>query len=133
MCLTDERKVGAKNERHLVAVCASSSAGFEVIHGFLNRIMEVLGVPCSHPCAGEAPSDRFGSYTWEQAPADETSASPFFEGRHGRVLHTTREGRTVPVGDFGVVHPEVLEKFDIIVPVSALEINIEPFCRDQYG
>lgn len=36
------------------------------------------------------------------------------------------------VGEFGIVHPEVLAAFDIPFPVSALEINLEPFCFDQF-
>lgn len=36
------------------------------------------------------------------------------------------------VGTFGIIHPEVLEAFDIPYPVTALELNIEPFCYDQY-
>lgn len=39
------------------------------------------------------------------------------------------DGRVV--GRFGVVHPEVLANFDISYPVSALELNIEPFLFDQ--
>lgn len=37
------------------------------------------------------------------------------------------------VGVFGVVHPEVLEAFDITNPVSALEVNLELFCFDPLG
>ena len=37
------------------------------------------------------------------------------------------------VGAFGIVHPEVLEAFEVAFPVSALEINLEPFCVDQSG
>jgi phenylalanyl-tRNA synthetase beta chain len=37
-----------------------------------------------------------------------------------------------PVGEFGIVHPEVLQAFDIPNPVSALELNLEPFCFDQF-
>lgn len=43
--LAPEREVGARNERRLVAVVCNKEAGFEVIHGLLNRVMEVLGVP----------------------------------------------------------------------------------------
>jgi phenylalanyl-tRNA synthetase beta subunit len=32
-----------------------------------------------------------------------------------------------------VVHPEVLEKFEITNPVCALELNLEPFCFGQDG
>lgn len=37
------------------------------------------------------------------------------------------------VGVFGVLHPEVLSAFEVTNPVSALEINLEPFCFDQRG
>jgi phenylalanyl-tRNA synthetase beta chain len=36
------------------------------------------------------------------------------------------------VGSFGIVHPEVLAAFEIPYPVSALEINLQPFCFDQF-
>ena len=31
------------------------------------------------------------------------------------------------VGSLGVLHPEVVTAFDLTLPCSALEINIEPF------
>lgn len=31
-----------------------------------------------------------------------------------------------------MVHPEVLANFEIPYPVTALELNIEPFCFNQY-
>jgi hypothetical protein len=37
------------------------------------------------------------------------------------------------VGTFGVVHPDVLAAFDVAKPVSALELNLEPFCFDPLG
>lgn len=37
---------------------------------------------------------------------------------------------SLQVGIFGIVHPEVLAAFDVEHPVSALELNIEPFCFD---
>ena len=48
--LSAEHDVGAKNERHLVAVYCGKDSGFEVIHGLLNRIMEVLDVPYKVEC-----------------------------------------------------------------------------------
>ena len=38
-----------------------------------------------------------------------------------------------PIGTLGIVHPEVLEAFEVAFPVSALEITLEPFCVDQMG
>ena len=43
--LDDRSESGARNERRLAAVVCSKDSGFEIIHGFLNRIMEALGVP----------------------------------------------------------------------------------------
>jgi phenylalanyl-tRNA synthetase beta chain len=41
----DEAEVGARNERRLCAVNCNKSAGFEVVHGMLDRVMQVLEIP----------------------------------------------------------------------------------------
>lgn len=38
-------EVGARNERHICAVNCNKNAGFEVVHGILDRVMQVLEVP----------------------------------------------------------------------------------------
>ena len=43
--LEPNRACGAANVRRLVAVNCDRSAAFEVVHGLLNRVMEVLRVP----------------------------------------------------------------------------------------
>lgn len=43
--LAPDKEVGSTNQRQLVAVHCSKESGFEVIHGLLNRVMEVLGIP----------------------------------------------------------------------------------------
>ena len=43
--LSPTHDVGARNERHLVAVYSNKESGFEVVHGMLNKVMEALGVP----------------------------------------------------------------------------------------
>ena len=63
---------GARNERRLVAVCCSNSSTFEIIHGLLNRVMEVLGVPVRLPGQG-APlglhhAGRRSSESWPLLP-----------------------------------------------------------------
>eukprot|EP00195_Chlamydomonas_chlamydogama_P013016 CAMPEP_0202900502 /NCGR_PEP_ID=MMETSP1392-20130828/11868_1 /ASSEMBLY_ACC=CAM_ASM_000868 /TAXON_ID=225041 /ORGANISM="Chlamydomonas chlamydogama, Strain SAG 11-48b" /LENGTH=638 /DNA_ID=CAMNT_0049586901 /DNA_START=124 /DNA_END=2041 /DNA_ORIENTATION=+ len=117
----DSKDVGARNERRLVAVYSNREASFEVIHGLLNRVMDVLGVPYKGSDAA-LESKAGGSYHWE--PTDDPC---FFPGRQAKIVAF---GKTV--GVFGVVHPEVLLKFDIPYPVSAMELNIEPFCFDQF-
>ena len=49
--LDDKSESGARNERRLMAVVCSKESGFEIVHGLLNRIMEVLGVPILGLCS----------------------------------------------------------------------------------
>jgi len=37
----------------------------------------------------------------------------------------------VKVGVFGIVHPEVLSNYDLKHPVSALELDLEPFLANK--
>lgn len=46
--LDSQCDVGARNERRLAALYAGKSPGFEVIHGLLDRIIAVLGIPLEH-------------------------------------------------------------------------------------
>lgn len=115
--LTDAKAVGAKNERRLIAVHCSKDSGFEVIHGFLNRLMDVLDVPL-HPNVNAGGL----SYDWKAE-----DSSTFFPGRHAAIRLS---GDTI--GEFGIVHPEVLANFGIDYPVSAIELNLHPFCFDQF-
>jgi phenylalanyl-tRNA synthetase beta chain len=97
----------ARNERHLCALYASKASGLEYIHGLLDRIMAMMSVPM----------DAVKGY------AIKPSSSPtFFPGRQADVLY---QGKTI--GSFGIVHPDVLEDFNLIYPCSVLEMNIEPF------
>ena len=79
-------------------------------------------------CPGElgsslsaAQADAHIKYEWK--PSQD---STFFPGRQAAVFSGGHQ-----VGAFGVVHPNVLDKFDIPYPVSALELNVEPFVFDQ--
>ncbi len=74
--------------------------------------------------AGESKQEAAfgGAYNWEPS-----SDPAFFPGRQARVVCKGAE-----VGCFGIIHPEVLQRFDIPYPVSALELSINPFCFDQF-
>lgn len=37
--------VGARNERHICAVYCNKNSGFEIIHGLLDRLMQLLEIP----------------------------------------------------------------------------------------
>lgn len=105
-------EVGARNERHLAAVFYNKSPGFEIIHGLLDRVMQLLEVPNLQ--AGDNSTSGYSLRQGEE-PA-------FFPGRTADIL---AYGQVV--GSLGVVHPEVITAFDLNLPCSALEINLEPF------
>lgn len=43
----DTTEIGAYNTRRLCAVYANKSAGFEIIHGLIDRVLTLLEVPWS--------------------------------------------------------------------------------------
>lgn len=47
----DSRDVGARNQRRLCAVYCDTTSGFELVHGLLDRTMQLLDVPL---CTQEA-------------------------------------------------------------------------------
>ncbi|KAL7825414.1 hypothetical protein AOLI_G00326210 [Acnodon oligacanthus] len=99
--------VGARNNRRLCAVYYNKTPGFEVIHGLLDRVMQLLEV---------RPGRKRGYYI--QAAEDST----FFPGRCAEIFS---HGKSV--GRLGVLHPDVISGFELTMPCSALEINIEHF------
>ncbi|KAG2407828.1 hypothetical protein HKW66_Vig0026500 [Vigna angularis] len=108
--LDDTRDVGAKNLRQLAALYCGANAGFEIIHGLVDRVMEKNGVPFV------SPGDKSGYYI-------ERSDEPeFLAGRQARIIYKGKHA-----GTFGIVHPEVLNNFDIPDPCSFVELNIESF------
>ncbi|CAB3250407.1 unnamed protein product [Arctia plantaginis] len=100
-------ETGARNERRLCAVHCGRSAGFQFVHGLLDRIMLLL----------RETWDKQTGYFLRQCedPA-------YFPGRCAEVI---LRGRVI--GKIGVIHPSVLASFDLTNPCSAVEINIEPF------
>ncbi|XP_048845163.1 phenylalanine--tRNA ligase beta subunit [Brienomyrus brachyistius] len=106
--LKDETKdVGARNNRRLCAVYYNKSPGFEVIHGLLDRVMQLLDVK---------PGKREGYNI--QAADDAT----YFPGRCAEIF-----ARGMSIGHLGVLHPDVVSRFELTMPCSALDVDIEPF------
>ncbi|WJX45811.1 phenylalanine--tRNA ligase [Trifolium repens] len=118
-----DNDVGAKNLRKLTALYCGANAGFEwiivlkltnddmqIIHGLVDRVMEKNGVTFV------SPGDKSGYYI-------ERSDEPeFLAGRQARIIY-----KGTQIGNFGIVHPEVLNNFDIPDPCSFVELNIESF------
>ncbi|TGZ82774.1 phenylalanyl-tRNA synthetase [Ascodesmis nigricans] len=113
---TLERK--SRNERHFaVAYCAKTS-GFEVVHGLLDRLMAMLSTGFNEAGALEQKEGY-----WIEGADDDT----YFPGRGANIWVRYPDGKTEKIGSFGILHPSVLEKFEIPYPVSALELNLEAF------
>lgn len=104
------RDVGSRNERRLCVVAYNKSPGFEIVHGLLDRVMQILEIPFD--------STKTGQGYHLKSSSDET----YFPGRCAEVVVSG-----VKVGILGVLHPEVITAFDLNLPCAALEINIESF------
>merc|ERR1712142_152620 len=111
------RDVGAKNERRLCAVNCGKTPGFEIIHGLLDRVMQILEVK---PTADKHTKPEEGYHIRKG------SDSTFFPGRAAEVVYNGSV-----IGVMGVLHPDVLSKFEIVNPCAALEINVEHFLTMQ--
>ncbi|KAK1551612.1 hypothetical protein Q3G72_001263 [Acer saccharum] len=109
--LLDEKKdVGAKNRRQLAALYCGATSGFELIHCLVDRIMEVIGTPF-------VPVGDVTGYYIQRSNEPE-----FLPGRQASIIYKRKR-----IGIFGIVHPEVLNNFDIPDPCSFVEIDIESF------
>ncbi|KAH9553652.1 hypothetical protein CY35_08G023200 [Sphagnum magellanicum] len=114
--LDTEEDVGAANHRHLAALYCNLNSGFEVIHGLVDRIMEIVGVPVVEFDENTQSYSDNGYYI---TPSQEPE---FFTGRQANIMFKGSR-----IGTFGIVHPEVMQRFDITDPCSAVEMIIEPF------
>ena len=104
--LDETADVGASNHRRLaVAYSDSSTSGFEVVHGAVERALQMLG-------------PRAKGFTVKRG-----SDPSFLEGRCAELF--LADG--TKVGVFGTVHPEVLAQFEIDYPTSAADIYVDIF------
>ncbi|CAK5008834.1 unnamed protein product [Aphanomyces euteiches] len=109
--------VGAKNIRRLCALYTGQTDGFEIIHGLVDRVMQLIGVKCIL----EEDHDRDNYY------AIVPSADPtFFEGRCADIVWTRAGQADTKLGTFGVLHPQVLNNYELLYPASVVEMDIEP-------
>ncbi|KAF8458392.1 hypothetical protein BGX38DRAFT_1153599 [Terfezia claveryi] len=113
---SQERK--SRNERHFTAAWCGKTSGFEVVHGLLDRLMLIL----SQGFTEQGALEKEVGY-W----IDETSEETYFPGRAANIWIRGKDGKEKAIGSFGVLHPSVLERFEIPYPVSTLEFNLEVF------
>ncbi|BBN19081.1 phenylalanyl-tRNA synthetase beta chain [Marchantia polymorpha subsp. ruderalis] len=108
--LDSSKDVGAGNRRRLAALYCDQTSGFEVIHGLVDRVMEIVGI-------SRCPVGQTTGYYIKPSQEPE-----YFTGRQANIFY-----QGFSIGTFGIVHPEVLQRFDIPDPCSAMELEIEPF------
>ncbi|KAF2101293.1 beta subunit of phenylalanyl-tRNA synthetase [Rhizodiscina lignyota] len=116
--LSLERK--SRNERHFAAAWYGKTSGFEVVHGLLDRVMQMLR------SAFITREDGLKNEKLEGYWIEEIDDPTFFQG-HAAAIMLSLEGKKEQIGSFGILHPTVLKNYDLPFPVSALEINLEVF------
>jgi len=134
----DQKDLGARNERRIGALRAGLQSSFEVLHGLLDRIMQVLAVVPSRDYSAEAAtselvqnliSDGASIGEYKIVPSDDPM---YFQGRGAAIMWKSHDTSSTwsQLGTFGDLHPEVLEAFQVAFPCTVLELTIEPFVRD---
>ncbi len=142
MDTTGKSDTGSRNERRFAAVYTGPKSGFEIIHGLLDRLMQLLDIAPSEEYTAEGaaqarklrrpgkPVASNGEYAiaedLELAPMD--SSGTFFPGRGAKVLYRKKAtDEWKKIGFLGVLHPQVLKNFELTFPTSALELIVQGF------
>ncbi|CDK27452.1 unnamed protein product [Kuraishia capsulata CBS 1993] len=111
---------GAFNKRNWAAIYAGKTSGFEYVQGLLGKIMQTMRTTW---IADPAKDDSRG-YWIEEDPANLT----FFPGRGAKIFfRAVQGGEAHVIGALGVLHPEVLQFYEIPYAASTVEIDAEVF------
>ena len=108
------RDTGARNNRRLAALHCGATSGFEEMHSLVDRLMQQNNVVFK---GEERKDDKRKVYEIHNSE-DPT----FFPKRRADILIDGEK-----VGVFGIVHPGVLENFNLTYPCSIMELNLEKF------
>lgn len=107
VCLIDDSTdTGARNERRACILYSDEKkSGLELVHGVLDHIMKKFGVDMNP----------------ETGYAIRASELPTYFGN--LQAEVTLEGESI--GNFGILHPNVLKAYKIRTPCAVLELNCE--------
>ena len=114
--LTLERK--SRNERHFAAAWYGKTSGFEIVHGLLDRVLLMLKTAfLTHEEGLQAKEGLKYEVRQDHTKADgywieEINEETFFQG-HAAAIYMRVGGKAVRIGEFGILHPTVLEKFEL--------------------
>lgn len=103
--------------RHWAAAYYGKTSGFEVVHGLLDRVLSMLRTAfITHE---EGLEGKSVDYDIKENPTrasgyfiEEIDEPTFFGGR-AAAIYLRLDGKTQRIGELGVLHPTVLEKFDL--------------------
>ena len=94
--------LGSRTQTTVAAIIAYPGASFSEIHSYLDLLMYYIAWP----------------YRLEP-----TSHRSFLDGRVGKILRGDKDDK--PAGFIGELHPEVLEAWQITMPIGAFELQID--------
>ena len=125
-------EIGAQNERRLVGLYSSHSSSLEVVHGLMDRVMAASQI---------APEEAYAKSSLTESDIEAISKVArsgvcygvrpseddlFFPGmRANIVLCRNADQSEHVIGVMGVVHPEVLNNFEITYPCSVVELDVD--------
>lgn len=98
----------ARNQRHFAAAWYGKTSGFEMVHGLLDRVLLMLRTAFITREEGLTAPDGAADGYW----IDEIHEDTFFAG-HGAGVWLRLGGKERRIGEFGILHPEVLNNFDL--------------------
>jgi phenylalanyl-tRNA synthetase beta chain len=101
--LDDKKDTLARNEKRVCVMYLNHSSAFEVVQGVLDLLMVKIGA-------------KFGTDYYLKETADQM----YFPKRGADIVLNKKT-----IGTIGVVHPEVLEKYEIKYPVTCFEVRID--------
>lgn len=114
----DTRERRARNERHFAAAWCGKSSGFEMVHGLLDRVLLMLRTAFLTHDEGltSAKTMDFNvtqAHTKQDGYWIEEIDEPTFFAGHAAGVFLRLGGKETRIGEFGILHPTVLENFDL--------------------
>ena len=105
-----ELERGAFNQRNWAALYVGKTSGFEMVQGLLGKIMQTMRTP------------------WLENPSKDQRRGYWIEEDKAKIYFRNADNAEAKaIGSIGVLHPEVMNNFDIPYAASSVEINAEVF------
>jgi phenylalanyl-tRNA synthetase beta chain len=106
VAIPDEtQELGSRTDTVIGAIIAHATAHFSEVHSCLDVLFYYFG---------------------REYSLEPTQHPSFLEGRAGRILVAGK-----PVGVIGEVHPEVLERWQITMPVVVFDLNLSQLIEQE--